>query len=310
MIYHELLYSRSLTKDYRWMIIPPKISRESLKALNQLYNFYEKHKGAFNKSPVPPFYCFNHPEAIFLVSCGLSDYKDKEGRDIYFLQGMSASNKYKRHFWLILPWILNNFTGNYLLNPWSKLDFRSADNLVRHASGEYSLKIDQLTESLAELAKTQKSIPENITGNRSAFISYDKEGLKELTRLISSTYHDCMDFAFGATPEMVSTFNFRIIAKAEGRSTVKNTGTRTAQINPLPSHVREGVVRESVYDIDRFDPKKKRNHLHNHNNAKRLHDKKKPPGENNSSHLFHQFLPRVVSLFEIGKKLKQRFRGK
>lgn len=309
MIYHELLYSRSLTKDYRWMILPPKVSWESLKVLNQLYNLYDKHKGTFSKSCIQPLYCFNHPEATFLVSCGLSDHKDKDGRNIYSLQGISVSNKYKRHFWFILPWILDNFDSEHLLNTWRKLDFSSADEVVRHLSGEYPLKIDQLTESLAELAKTQKFVPENIPVNRQTFISYDKEGLKDLSHLISSTYHDCMDFAFGATSEMIRAFNFKIIASVGSRSNIKrDTQTSTATYtHSYPSEGQGEVANEPIYDIDRFDPRKKRDDLNN--KIKRLDNKNKPLRKNNSPHMLGQFLPRILSLFEIGKKIKQRFKG-
>lgn len=308
MIYQELLYSRSLSKDYRWMMIPPQVSLESLKVLNQLYNFYDTHKNIFRRSSVSPLYCINQPETTFLVSCGLSEHKDKDGRDIYCLQGISVAQKYKRHFWFILPWILNNYDSEQILNTWQKIHFSAADDMVRRISENCAFKLDQLDETIAELTKETKSITENLPAQVPVYIPFDKEGLKELSHVISS-YHHCIDFAFGATPEMVKAFDFKIIAKAGSRSDTKTaTHRRTANASPaFTSGDREMAAHEPVHDpIDRFDPRRKKDDLN---------ESTKPPSNKNqqfmvhgSSYLLGQFLPRVLSLLKVGKKLKNRFK--
>ena len=296
MIYQELLYSRSLSKDYRWMIVPPKVSSESLKALNQLYNLYDKYKNAFSNPPVLPLYCLNHPEMTFLVSCGLSNHKDKDGRDIYFLQGIGVPHEYRRHFWFILPWILANYDNEDLLNPWRKIDFYDADDLVHHSSADYFFKLDQLNEPLAELTKTQKYTPEKLLINEPKYISFDKNGLKELSHILSS-HHDCMDFAFGATKEMMKAFDFKVIAKVGGRSNIK-TDMQMITVDVTPSfepNDKVEVTSKPLHDpIDRFDPRKK----------VVLHQPK-ISRKNGYSHLLGQFLPRFLSIFKIGEKLKR-----
>lgn len=297
MIYQELLYSRSLSKDYRWMIVPQKVSPESLKVLHQLYNLYNKHKTAFSKSSVSPLYCLNHSEATFLVSCGLSRHKDKDGRDIYRLQGISVPHEYRRHFWFILPWILADFDSRNLLNAWKNIDFSSADDIVHRASEDYFFKLDQLDESLAELTKTPASFPEKLSSHEPKYISFDKNGLKELSHLIGTLYHNCMDFAFGATPEMAKNFNFRIIAKAGIHSKIKKyTETMSAGLNR--SFLSENRDKQSVElpddPIDRFDPRKKGG----------LKQTKILKGKG-PSHILGQFLPRLLSVFKIGEKLKR-----
>ncbi len=297
MMYQELLYSRSLSKDYRWMIVPPKVSPESLKALNQLYNMYDKYKHTFSESSILPLYCLNHPEATFLVNCGLSNHKDKDGRDIYCLQGISIAQEYRRHFWFILPWILANYESEGLLNAWKNIDFSGADDIVHRISEDHSFKLDQLDESLAELTKTPKSMVEKLPIDEPLYISFNKNGLKELSHVLSS-HHDCMDFAFGVTPEMVKNFDFKIIAKAGRRSKVKS-GAEPATAEHVPSFISDGGQDKSIdkhFDdpIDRFDPRKKVDL-----------DRAKIFRGNGSSRILSQFLPRFLSVFKIGKKLRQ-----
>jgi len=297
MIYQALLYSRSLSKDYRWMIVPSKVSPESLKALNQLYNLYDKYKSTFSKSSVLPLYCLNHPEATFLVSCGLSNHKDKDGRDIYCLQGISVAHEYRRHFWFILPWILANYDSEGLLNTWRNIDFPVADDIVRRTSGDCFFKLDQLDESLAGLTKTPKYIPEILPIDDPSYISFDKNGLKGLSHLLSS-YHDCMDFAFGATPEMAKNFDFKIIAKVGSRSKIKKTIEMvTAGLTPslVSDDGQDKSIDEYLDDpIDRFDPRKKGD----------LNQTKILRGSS-SSRILGQLLPRFLSVFKIGKNLKR-----
>lgn len=297
MIYQELLYSRSLSKDYRWMIIPPKVLPESLKALNQIYNLYDKYKSTFSKSSVLPLYCLNHSEMTFLVSCGLSNHKDKDGRDIYCLQGISVAHQYRRHFWFILPWILANYDSKGLLNAWKNIDFSGADDIVRRTSEDHSFKLDQLDESLAELTKKPKSTVEKLPIDEPLYISFDKNGLKELSHLLSS-HHDCMDFAFGVTPEMAKNFDFKIIAKA-GRRPKGKSSTELATADRVPSFISDDGQDKSIdkhFDdpVDRFDPRKKVDL-----------DRGKIFRGNGSSRIFSQFLPRFLSVFKISKKLKR-----
>lgn len=301
MKYQELLYSRSLSKDYRWMIVPPKISSDSLKLLNQLYNLYDKYKNAFCKSPVLPLYCLNHLQTTFLVSCGLSNHKDKDGRNIYHLQGISIPPEYRRHFWFILPWILANYDGENLLNTWRKVDFPAADDIVRRASEDCFFKLDLLDKSLAELIKTSKFTLERfeeLSIREPVYIPFDKNGLKELAHVIVSSDYGCVNFAFGATSEMIRAFDFKIIAKLGDNSNMR-LNRRTRITESVPSFIldeRDKDTRELVDDpIDRFDPRKKDN----------LKNQSKMVRRNNSFHLFDQFVPRFLSILRLGKKLKR-----
>ncbi len=297
MIYQALLYSRSLSRDYRWMVIPQKVSGESLKVLNQLYNMFDKHKDSFGNASVSPLYCLNHPEMTFLVSCGLSNYKDKDGRDIYCLQGIGVAQKYKRHLWLILPWILGHYDSVGLLNTWSKIDFYDADNIVRQSSEDYFFKLSQREELLTELAHAEKppSASVELSTDKSARIPFNKNGLKELSHIIESSYGNCLDFAFGATTEMIKEFDFRIIASVGSRPGVNDDKEmETAAI--APSHVsddRGNRIDELSDDLaDRFNPIKKIDADYN-----------KALGRSGTSRIFNQILPRFLSIFKIGKKL-------
>ncbi|HQU31170.1 MAG: hypothetical protein HRU72_00915 [Planctomycetia bacterium] len=304
MIYRELLYSRSLSRDYRWMIIPPKVSLESLQALNRLYDSYDEHKHILSKSSLLPLYCLNYPETTFLVSCGLSNHKDKEGRDIYCLQGISVPREYRRHLWFVLPWILANYDSKNLLNVWRNLDFSGADAIVRRISGDCFFEIDQTDESFTEMEKGWNPPSEKLSTQESTYVSFNEDGLKELSHLIVSAYHDCIDFAFGVTPAMTKYFNFKIIAETDirsKRSNIKNKIPEGIASATPPSPVgydHEKTIAEPFDDpISRFDPGKK-------DKAHRMNLLR----ENSSARLLGQFLPRFLSLFKIRERLK-RFNG-
>lgn len=295
MIYQELLYSRSLSKDYRWMIVPPKVSPESLKTLNQLYNLYDKHKHTFSKTAVLPLYCINHAGMTFLVSCGPSNHKDKDGRDIYCLQGICVRQEYQRHLWLNFPWILVNYQTKGALNIWRSIDFSQADDLVRHASGDCFFRFGQEDKPLSELTKPTNPPSGKLFTDEPTYISFDKDGLKELSHLLVSNYHTCVDFAFGVTPEMIKQFDFKIIAEAGNGSKIKNTGdmvTTEVASSRVPA---AKVIRELFEDpLARFDPKKNVDMPR----MKVLRGSRYP-------RVFSQFLPRLLSLLKTGKKLNQ-----
>ncbi|MFO0792659.1 MAG: hypothetical protein U0586_01210 [Candidatus Brocadiaceae bacterium] len=295
MIYQALLYSRSLSKDYRWMIVPQKVSEESLKVLKQLYNMFDKRKDGFHNAPVSPLYCLNHPEMTFLVSCGLSNHKDKDGRAIYCLQGIGVMQKYKRHLWLMIPWILTHYDSEGILNTWSKIDFSDADNIVSRKSEDYYFKSDQLEESLVKLHQTRESPPVFAPTNNPACVTFDGEGLKELAHLISLSRHDRMDFAFGATPEMIDAFDFRIIASVGNHPIIRqNKEIVTANVTPFRVTEKRNDALSEHHDnlADRFNPITKKSDV----------SQKKASGGHGHSHKIRQLLPRFLSLFKIGKK--------
>lgn len=308
MIYQELLYSRSFSRDYRWMIVPPQVSRESLASLNHLYNLYDQHKSAFEKSPVLPLYCLNHPEATFLVSCGLSDQKDKDGRAIYCLQGICVAREYRRQFWRVLPRILGHDDGKGLLNRWKNIDFSEADDLLRCISKEYSFAPDHPDEPLAKQTQTGISPPpEKLPVQKTAYISFDKNGLTDLCHALS-LYRNCTDFAFGATPEMTKHFPFKVIAKVADRSKRnKDMETITAESTPSPVHDHDQArpADERFIDpVNRFDPRRKKDHTAQ--KVKRTGAQKNLLRESGASRIVSRFLPRLLSAFKIGIRLKRQ----
>jgi len=280
------------------MIVPPKVSPESLKTLNQLYNWYDMHKNTFSKASVVPLYCINHSGMTFLVSCGPSNHKDKDGRDIYCLQGICVRQEYKRHLWLNLPWILTNYHTKDTLNIWRNIDFSQADDLVRRAPGDCFFRFDQGDKPLSELTNPINPPSGKLFTDEPIYISFDKDGLKELSHLLVSAYHNCVDFAFGVTPEMVKQFDFKIIAEAGNGSKIKNTRdmvTTAIASSRIPAANKDKVISELFDDpLARFDPKKDVD-------VPRM----KILRGSRCSRIFSQFLPRLLSLLKTGKKLNQ-----
>lgn len=307
MIYQELLYSRSLSRDYRWMIIPQKAPVDGLKALNQLYNMYDKYKDAFRKASVLPLYCLNHAEATFLVRCGLSDHKDKDGRDIYCLQGICVTREHRRHFWFILPRILAYDDSTSLLNRWRNIDFSVADDILSRTSEDYTLMSGPPDGPLVKQMQPGTSAPEGLPVNKPTYISFDKNGLTELPHVLS-LYHDCTNFAFGATPEMVERFPFRVIAKLAGHAKrEKSMVTVTAESTPLrvpAPGLANSIDNHFIDPVDRFDPKKKKGDTTQ--KVKITGTKRKLFERRGTSRIVSQFFPRLLSVFKIGEKRKQR----
>ncbi len=293
MRYHALLYSRSLSRDYRWMVVPPKAAPEGLKALNQLYNLYDKNKSVLGKSPLPPLYCMTRGEATFLVTCGQSNQTDKEGRAIYYLQGISVARAYWKDFWQALPWILDNYGKSDLLNAWGNIDFRTADDLARSVSDDYVYRHEQPNNPPKNAARPALN-PEKSCASEPMQVSFDKNGLSELSSFITSSCPEGTDFAFGATPEMAGRFGFRAVALAGLRPT---TGISPAE--GIAASVAFPSAQDTVSSpgtapgdsTDRFDPRKKVE-------AKGG----KAPGMAVSFRILNQILPRFLSLINRGIK--------
>ncbi len=295
MRYHALLYSRSLSRDYRWMVVPPKAAHEGLKALNQLYNLYDKNKSVLGKSPLPPLYCMTRGEATFLVTCGQSNLKDKEGRAIYYLQGISVARAYWKDFWHALPRILDNYGKSDLLNAWGNIDFRNADELARSVSSEYVYWHEQPNNPPKNAARPALN-PEKSCASEPMQVSFDKNGLSELSSFITSSCPEgeCIDFAFGATPEMAGRFGFRAVALAglrptAGISPAEGIAASVASPNTHDTIPSPGMV--SGDSTDRFDPRKKVE-------AKGG----KSPKMAASFRILNQILPRFLSLINRGIK--------
>lgn len=293
MMYHTLLYSRSLSRDYRWMVVPPKAAPEGLKALNQLYNLYDKNKSAFGKSPLPPLYCVTRGEATFLVTCGQSNQTDKEGRAIYYLQGISVARAHWREFWQALPQILDNYGKSDLLNVWGNIDFRGADELARHASDDYVYRQERPNNPPKNAARPA-SDPEKSCTSEPLRVSFDKNGLTELSRFITSSCPEGMDFAFGVTPEMEGRFGFRAVAHAGIRPAVGISPAEGIEATVASPDTQDTIPSPGMVSggsTDRFGP------------GKKVEVKGcKPPKTAASFRVLNQILPRLLSLINRGIK--------
>jgi len=220
--YQHLLYSRSLSKDYRWMIVPQGSSADDLKKLRELYDRYDIHKGkkAFHEADIDSIYCLQLSSITVLIRCCLSDYKDEYGREIYCLQGISISPAYKRHFWFALPWLLANHMAS--LNTWQKVNFQIADELRSTASNDYEL---DLNFNKLPLSDSSNIVPDNTLPDDQILLSFNSDGFKQLLRFISSPHTPLVDFAFGTTPEMTQISNsFKIVASAQSRTGLQAIG--------------------------------------------------------------------------------------
>lgn len=213
--YQHLLYSRSLTKDYRWMVIPQWSSADDLIKLKELFERYDvyKDKKAFSEAEIKSIYCLRLSNMVAFVRCCSSEHQDSYGRQIYCLQGIGVQLKYDRHFWFALPWLLAEHM--FFLDVWRNTDFQSADELFKTTSKNFELDLNfrelPFMDQFSEL-------PENSLSENQTSLSFDQNGFKQLLRFISSPNTPAVDFAFGVVPEMLQVFkSFKIIASLQNR---------------------------------------------------------------------------------------------
>ena len=209
---YKILYSRSLSKDYRWMLIPPRVSTGDLRILRDIYEEYDAFKESEMLQSLHPVYCINVSEFSALFTCTTSKQEDQFGREIYALEGLLVYPEYRRHFWFILPWLLVN--RDNVLSVWRELDVREADNLRNSVSPVISLDILMNGSQFGEL---KSGIVQNLDSKgydreNIQVVEYSHAGLDELTRIVWSPFVPLLDFAFGASPKIASLHKWNIVS--------------------------------------------------------------------------------------------------
>ena len=190
-----VLYSRSFTKDYRWIINSPHFMKDEIRNLNLLYNSFDDYKNQI-KYEVPLIYCINFTNCIFLFTFCKVNKKDFSGRDIYALQGISTPEKNKLIY--LLPIFLINYRK--YLNIVNQIGFDSCDNYTNKEI-EFDFKIRDERPTINLDIDKLKTCDEGIE------LQFDPKGFEQLIGIMSNSHLiERPDFAFGATPETFTIF--------------------------------------------------------------------------------------------------------
>lgn len=271
MRYQQILYSRSLSQDYRWMILPDGISNNDIRKLKQLYDMFDREKRRITTEQVSAIYCLSLFNATYLLSCSRSNDKDVSGRTIYVLQGISVEKPYIRHFWFALPWLLLNHKQT--LNLWQHINFKQADQLDKEQSKVYEVSLDKVQTVIPELVTGSSKLEGKLMSHEAVSLDFNAQGFEELVLLTASPLFSLSNFAFGATSEMLDHFKFSVFAPIDpevlriehhdanaGFSEAKQNilvhhqdSTQFADRVPLPPSTSESQPDPT----DRFDPRRK-----------------------------------------------------
>ncbi|MBK7919174.1 MAG: hypothetical protein IPJ94_23495 [Chloroflexi bacterium] len=220
MKYQQILYSRSLSEDYRWLILPANISSPSLNRLKQFYDLFDIKKKQITNEPLTTIYCLNFINTTYLICCLRSNHKDSHGREIYCLQGISIDQVYRRHFWFVLPWLLTNHIQ--ILDIWQHIDFDGADRLNQYQSQTYELSLSKVDFGAVNFLSNLTEQEGKISKKAPVQITFDTQGFDELVSLIASPTFPLSNFAFGATIEMLDYFQFAIFAPIHAEYSATN----------------------------------------------------------------------------------------
>ena len=213
MQYTRFLYSRSITKDYRWMIVPPEIDISKLQVLSALYNAFDQYKSkkVFSNAPVQPLYLLNNGNRIFIVRTSATNQFDEYGRVIYAMQGISISGESVYELRFGLPYLLKDHEKYFdILSEFSPYD---ADKLSFTPSEIKGVNFAISSNSIIE--KFGVPLPMHFPTVEKKYLSYDENGFRDLMLYFLSPYVPLSEFAFGAVPEALKLLpQLKIIAPA------------------------------------------------------------------------------------------------
>lgn len=198
-----VLFSRTLTKDYRWMITPQGAAVEDLARLKTLFGHYSDVRSVQGvlQSSVPVMFCLSLSQIIALVVMKRTDHVDAGGRDIFCLQGITTRYENARTFRFLLPFLVQEHAS--VLDAWRNLDFHSANRLEYDESAQIDIDV-RLGEQFNDV-NLNRSRPSRFErfDNRPREFAFSQDGLHQLISFLSSPYVPLVDFGFGVTSQML-----------------------------------------------------------------------------------------------------------
>jgi hypothetical protein len=199
--YTQLLYSRSSTKDYRWMLIPEKISPDELRRLSDVYDVFDRHKNASRliHAEIPPLFLLKFENLYTLICCQKTPAIDEYGRTIYAMQGICVPLEQATQLRNCLPHILQENID--LLNVWASFSAKDGDKLAFTFSAENDFHLP--TESAQHKRNSKKQTP---ALDEMIITTFDKDGLDNIISFFLAPGSPLVEFLFGATPEMPTMF--------------------------------------------------------------------------------------------------------
>ncbi len=197
LTYQHILFSRSRSVDYRWMILPDHIARNDLNILKNLYLAYDRHKRRFpyQDTNLKPLFLLKLSNSFLLIQLGKTQYSDSFNRQIFGLWGISVPEDAEQQLRIHLRQIITE--SEIFLNPFKlkMYQFLTADKLNRFVAEKFHISTQISNNQLVHInTNSAKELPA---------ISFNPEGFQVLLDFIAMPPNPLVSIAFGATPAML-----------------------------------------------------------------------------------------------------------
>ena len=190
MIFQRILFSRTKTEDYRWLLKPKDISDSELNDLRSLFKLCMANREAVEKQKYPPIYFFRIVDHLFLLTFSMATYRDGHGRKIYNLNGIRTHSYNYRLLWAYIPYFLNDYRDK--LDSWRFCPFEESDNIFEKESDDFS--VDELNILIERYMSVELDANFNFDLNR----NYSNTDFENIMKYMCSPLTPPFFFAFGS----------------------------------------------------------------------------------------------------------------
>lgn len=231
---HRLLFSRSHSKDYRWIFSSKFLSNENKALLDLIFDNYKgNYKRLFSQYEITPVHFLEFENAYVVIECVKTNSVDKDGRAIYALQGLCVAKTYKRHIWFALPWLMTSH--KHLLDSWGTYSYGELNKI--QTSIEITTEIDLNSfEKLPSMLTNSSEISLNL---HSVMLDFSVEAYMQLVNLISGDTLP-FQFIFGGTEQLYSSIGIPNLRQELRKETVI-TDNRSIK-KDVPSYILKTVM--------------------------------------------------------------------
>jgi len=141
-----LLRTRDYDRDYRWIFKPEyvdQVTEERMSFLIQMMQKSELKQYLERESLCNIYYLYDENGSV-LVRSGFSGSMDRQGRNIYAVEGIACPAEMNRLFWYALPYLVDWL----LQRPMLREKWMQENHIEEHAAREYQIEVEGLTEDM------------------------------------------------------------------------------------------------------------------------------------------------------------------
>ena len=149
-----LLRTRDYDRDYRWIFKPEYVDRvteDKMSFLIQMMQKSELKQYLENESLYNLYYLYDENGSA-LVRSGFSGSMDRQGRNIYAVEGIACPAEMNRLFWYALPYLVDWL----LQQPMLREQWLRENGSEENADVEHHMEVEGLTEDVAVHERSQR----------------------------------------------------------------------------------------------------------------------------------------------------------